>query len=68
MNGVTSGQGGAARPHEYFDLIGSSGLSGLCALLFVRFVGPLRTDEPGKSYNIFRATPWTKPLNFSSHS
>lgn len=38
MSGVVSEDGGNVRPYEYFNLIGGSGLSGLCALLFVRFV------------------------------
>jgi hypothetical protein len=38
MNSVVPGHGGNVRPCEYFDLIGGTGLSGLCALLFARFV------------------------------
>lgn len=38
MGHVVPEDGGNVRPYEYFDLIGGSGLSGLCALLFVRFV------------------------------
>lgn len=38
MGGIAPTTGGDVRPCEYFDLIGGSGLSGLCALLFVRFV------------------------------
>lgn len=39
MGRAISGDGGCLRPCEYFNLIGGSGLTGLCALLFVRFVG-----------------------------
>lgn len=35
---IVPGKGGQFRPYEYFDLIGASGPSALCALLFVRFV------------------------------
>jgi hypothetical protein len=38
MNGVVPGHGGSVRPCEYFELIGGTGLNGLCALLFARFV------------------------------
>lgn len=38
MGKVIGTAGGKARPCEHFDLIGGSGLSGLCAILFVRFV------------------------------
>ena len=38
MSTVISGDGGNVRPCEYFNLIGATGLSGLCALLFIRFV------------------------------
>ncbi|KAH8749168.1 hypothetical protein BGZ57DRAFT_959493 [Hyaloscypha finlandica] len=37
MNGVVPGHGGSVRPCEYFELIGGTGLNGLCALLFARF-------------------------------
>jgi patatin-like phospholipase/acyl hydrolase len=38
MNSIVPSRGGEVRPCEYFDLMGASGLPGLCALLFVRFV------------------------------
>jgi hypothetical protein len=38
MANVVPGNAGQVRPCEYFDLIAGSGLSGLCALVFIRFV------------------------------
>lgn len=38
MNAVALGNGGSLRPCEYFELIGGTGLNGLSALMFSRFV------------------------------
>lgn len=38
MDPVAKGYGGRIRPCEYFDLIGGTGINGLCTLLFARFV------------------------------
>jgi hypothetical protein len=66
---ISPGNGGDARPSEYFDIIGASGPNALAALLFVKFVGdPLYVSflSPFSLITGFSVSQLMKLLNFTT--